>query len=150
MAWLKNFLHSYEDQENPSEELALDSPEEDSSLSQTEDEEGEGQLALDVYQDKDNVIVKSTIAGVKPEDLDISVSDGMVTIKGERRQQDEVKDEDYFYQECYWGSFSRSLNLPVEVDVDRATADIKDGILTLTLPKASRSRTKKVRVKGEE
>ncbi len=123
-------------------------PEEDEVALGSDEEEG--QLALDVYQDKDNVIVKSTIAGVKPEDLDISLSTDTLTIRGERKVEEEVKDEDYFYQECYWGAFSRSLALPVEVDVDGAEADIKDGILTLTLPKASRVKTKKVRVRGEE
>lgn len=108
---------------------------------------GDGELAIDVYQDGDDVVVKSTIAGVKPEDLDISVSNKEVSISGERKSEQEVNDDDYLYQECYWGSFSRTFSLPVEVDADRATADIKDGILTLTLPKLSRSRSKKVKVK---
>jgi len=68
--------------------------------------EYEGQLTLDVYQTKDNVVIKSTIAGVKSEDLDITIANDMVTIKGERKKQEEVKEDDYFYQECYWGSFS--------------------------------------------
>lgn len=114
-----------------------------------ETEEDEGQLAVDVFQDKDNLVIKSTIAGVKPEDLDISLSSDSVTISGERREEREVDNSDYFFQECYWGSFSRSLALPVEVDVDSANAEIKDGILTLTLPKSSKNRTKKVKVKGE-
>ena len=115
-----------------------------------DDEGEEGELAVDVFQDKDNVILRSTVAGVKPEDLDITIANDSVTIRGERRQEEEVKAEDYFYQECFWGAFSRSLMLPVEIDVDRARADLKDGILTLVLPKASRSRTRKVKVKGEE
>ena len=114
------------------------------------EESAEGQLALDIYQNKDNIIVKSTIAGVKPEDLDITIADDRVTIRGERKQAEEIKDEDYLMQECYWGAFYRSFDLPVEVDVDKSVADIKDGILTLILPKASRSKTKKVRVKSQE
>jgi len=113
------------------------------------EESAEGQLALDIYQDKDNIVVKSTIAGVKPEDLDISIENDQVTIRGERKQDTEVKGEDYLMQECYWGSFYRSFDLPVEVDVDKSVADIKDGILTLILPKASRSKTKKVKVKTQ-
>lgn len=112
--------------------------------------DSEGELAIDVYQDKDNVVVRSTIAGVKPEDLDISVSGNEVTIRGERKSEQEVSEDDYFFQECYWGSFSRTFALPVEVDADRALADIKDGILTLTLPKAGKTRTKKVKVTTEE
>ncbi|MDP3993888.1 MAG: Hsp20/alpha crystallin family protein [Candidatus Doudnabacteria bacterium] len=110
----------------------------------------EGQLALDAYQTKDDVVVQSTIAGVKPEDLEISLSSNMVTIQGERKRNEEVNQGDYFYQECYWGGFSRSLTLPVEVDVDKAQAEIKDGVLTLVLPKASRSKIKKIKVRGEE
>ena len=136
-----------EEIDSTEEELVLDKPEDESDEGDW-DEQEEGQLALDVYQDKDNIVIRSTIAGVQPDDLDISVASDMVTIKGERRQEQEVKEEDYFYQECYWGSFSRSLPLPVEVDVDKVSAEIKDGVLTLTLPKASSARTKKVRVKG--
>lgn len=126
-------------------------PGSEADSSETEEENAEGQLALDIYQDKDNVVVKSTIAGVKPEDLDITIADDRVTIRGERHQQEQIKKEDYLMQECYWGSFYRSFDLPVEVDVDKSVADIKDGILTLILPKASRSKTKKVKIKsGQE
>lgn len=112
--------------------------------------EYEGQLTLDVYQTKDNVMIKSTIAGVKPEDLDITIANDMVTIRGERKKDEEVKAEDYFYQECYWGPFSRSIILPVDIDVEGVNADLKDGILTVTLPKAAKAKTKKIRVKGSE
>jgi len=118
-----------------------------SEAEEYEDNEA-GQLALDVYQTKDNVVVKSTIAGVRPEDLDITIANDRVTIKGERKREEQASTDDYFVQECYWGSFYRSFDLPVEVDVDKALADIKDGILTITLPKASRARTKKVKVKS--
>ncbi|MBI4050557.1 MAG: Hsp20/alpha crystallin family protein [Candidatus Doudnabacteria bacterium] len=140
MAWLKNVFNRGGD------EIA----ETDADMGLQETSEEEGQLAVDVFQDKDNVYVKSTIAGVKPEDLDITLSGSEVTINGERKEEEEVKEKDYIYQECYWGAFSRSFTLPVEIDVDKAEADIKEGILTLTLPKASRSRTKKVKVRGEE
>lgn len=120
------------------------------AVAEDTDEQTEGELAIDVYQDKDNVIVKSTIAGVEPEDLDITVSSGNeVTISGERKQGQEVAEDDYFFQECYWGAFSRTFTLPVEVDMNNVTADIKDGVLTVTLPKAGR-RTKKVKVTTEE
>lgn len=118
------------------------------NLMPVEGEDDGGQLAVDVYQDKDNVVIKSTIAGVRPEDLDITIGGDQVTIRGERHQEQEVAEQDYFYQECYWGAFSRSLALPVEIDVEKAVAELRDGILTITLPKAARSRTKKVKVKG--
>lgn len=108
--------------------------------------EYEGQLTIDMYQTKDNVIIKSTIAGVKPEDIDVTIANDMVTIRGERKRDFEASSEDYFYQECYWGSFSRSVVLPVDVDIENVEADLKDGILTVMLPKAAKSKAKKIRV----
>jgi HSP20 family protein len=108
----------------------------------------EGQLNIDMYQTKDNVIIKSTIAGVKPEDIDITVANDMVTIKGARRKEENIAQDDYFYQECYWGNFSRSVIIPVDIDSEQIEADLKDGILTVIIPKAAKAKTKKVRVKG--
>ena len=108
--------------------------------------EYEGQLTIDMYQTKDNVIIKSTIAGVRPEDIDVTIANDMVTIRGERKRDFDAQSEDYFYQECYWGSFSRSVVLPVDVDIENVTADLKDGILTVVLPKAAKAKAKKVKV----
>ncbi len=106
----------------------------------------EGQLNIDMYQTKDNVIIKSTIAGVSDKDLDISVTNDMVTIKGARTPEQKVRSSDYYYQELYWGAFSRSIILPVEVDADNAKASMKNGILTIRLPKLDKIRTKKIRI----
>ncbi len=108
----------------------------------------EGQLNIDMYQTKDNVIIKSTIAGVRPEDIDITVANDMVTIKGSRKKDEEIPQDDYFYQECYWGNFSRSVIIPVDIDSEEIEADLKDGILTVIIPKAAKAKTKKVKVKG--
>ena len=108
----------------------------------------EGQLNIDMYQTKDNVIIKSTIAGVRPEDIDITVANDMVTIKGARKKEEAIAQDDYFYQECYWGNFSRSVIIPVDIDSESIEADLKDGILTVIIPKAAKAKTKKVRVKG--
>ncbi|HEX5429989.1 MAG TPA: Hsp20/alpha crystallin family protein [Patescibacteria group bacterium] len=108
--------------------------------------EYEGQLTIDMYQTKDNVVIKSTIAGVKGDDIDVTIANDMVTIRGERKKDFEASSEDYFYQECYWGSFSRSVVLPVDVDIDNVSADLKDGILTVILPKAAKAKAKKIRV----
>ncbi len=108
----------------------------------------EGQLNIDMYQTKDNVIIKSTIAGVRPEDIDITVANDMVSIKGTRRKEETVANDDYFYQECYWGNFSRSVIVPVDIDSESIEADLKDGILTVIIPKAAKAKTKKVKVKG--
>ena len=112
------------------------------------EEDSEGQLTIDVYQTDDDVVIKSTIAGVKPEDLDVSINNDMVTIKGERKQDEEISPENYYYQECYWGPFSRSVILPVEIVADKAEAIMKNGILTLKLPKADTTKTRKIQVRG--
>lgn len=112
-------------------------------------EEAEGQLTIDVYQTPTEIVIQSTIAGVEPEDLDISITNDMITIRGRRQKQEEVKNEDYFYQECYWGNFSRSVILPVDIDADKAVASLKNGILTIRLPKAEKIRTKKIKIKTE-
>lgn len=108
----------------------------------------EGQLNIDMYQTKDNVIIKSTIAGVRPEDIDITVANDMVTVKGSRKKEENIAQDDYFYQECYWGNFSRSVIIPVDIDSEEIEADLKDGILTVVIPKAAKAKTKKVKVKG--
>lgn len=111
-------------------------------------DEQEGQLTVDVYQTPEFIVVKSTIAGVKPDDLDVSITNDMVTIRGTRRHDEEVTEEDYFYRECYWGSFSRSIILPVDIVSEKADASLKDGILTIRIPKADALLTKKVKVRG--
>lgn len=111
--------------------------------------ETEGQLTIDVYQTPDEIIVESAIAGVKPEDLDVSVTSDSVTIRGERRRENEIKESNYLYQECYWGKFSRSIILPQEVDADSAWVNMKGGILTVHLPKRDKKQEKKLRVKTD-
>lgn len=107
----------------------------------------EGRLTIDVYEKEDAIVIKSTIAGVDPDELDIDITSDSVTIRGERQKDETVKEEDYFYQECYWGVFSRSVILPTEIDPDKADAVIQNGILTITLPKLSKSQQKKIKVK---
>lgn len=111
--------------------------------------ESEGQLTIDVYQTPQDIIIKSAVAGVKQEDLDISIVGDMITVKGKREQEESVKTDDYFYQECYWGKFSRSVILPSEVDSDRISAILKNGILTIKLPKIDKARVKKIKIKSE-
>lgn len=108
----------------------------------------EGQLTIDVYQTENDIVIKSTIAGVKPEDLDVSITNDMVSIRGERKNEEQIPEENYYYQECYWGNFSRSVILPVDVLADKAEASMKNGILTIRLPKADTTKTKKIQVRG--
>ncbi|HSX48352.1 MAG TPA: Hsp20/alpha crystallin family protein [Candidatus Nanoarchaeia archaeon] len=122
----------------------------DAAEGTTEDwlgEEFEGQLAVDVYQTKDNVVIKAPIAGVKADDIDISVSEDVVTLRGERHDEKEVDREHYYVQECYWGSFSRSVILPTSTVAEKAQASLKDGVLTITIPKVAQDKVKKIKVK---
>ena len=95
----------------------------------------EGHLTVDVFQSGDDIVVQSTIAGADPKDMDISITKDMVTIKGHRAMEENVKSPDYYHRELYWGSFSRSIILPADIDPDRAKASMKNGILTIRLPR---------------
>ena len=110
-------------------------------------EDADGQLSVDVFQTKDSVIIKSTIAGVKPEDIDIAIDNDVITIRGERRLEESIKEDDYFYQECYWGGFSRSIILPTEITPEKVDASLKNGVLTVKLPKARKTRSISIKVK---
>lgn len=115
---------------------------------ETLSEETEGQLTIDVYQTDNDIIIRSPIAGVTPEDLDISITKDTVTVKGKRQEQEEIKEDDYYYRECYWGAFTRTVILPMDVDADNAEAGMRNGILTIRLPKAEKIKTKKIKVKS--
>ena len=104
----------------------------------------EGQLTVDVYQTDGEIVIQSAIGGVEPEDLDISFENDVVAIRGKREKQVEEKGQNYFYQECYWGKFSREIILPVEADSSKAKAVIKNGILTIRIPKTKTIKTKKL------
>ena len=112
------------------------------------EEPEEGQLTVDMYQTPTEIVIKSMVAGVKPEDLDISITRDMVIIKGKRETERFVKDDDYFHQELYWGSFSRTIMLPAEIEVEEAEAIEKHGLLILRLPKIDKNKQTRLRVKG--
>lgn len=120
----------------------------DWGTSDSNDESGDGQLTIDVFQTDEDIVIKSTIAGVNPEDLDVSINNDMITIKGERKFEENVSEENFYYQECYWGSFSRSVVLPVDVIAEKIEASLKNGILTIKLPKADTNKTKRIKVRG--
>ena len=110
----------------------------------------EGQLAIDAYQTEGEVVLKAPIAGVNPEDLEIAITDEVITVKGHRKQQELINQENYFTQECYWGAFSRSYLLPIAVDADLAKASLKNGILTITVPKQEKTKTRIIKVQAAE
>lgn len=109
----------------------------------------EGELTVDVFQTPDEIIIQSTVAGVKPDELDLSITQDMVTLKGRRQKSHEISEKDYFYKELYWGAFSRSILLPQEVDSDAAQATLKNGLLTIRLPKLDKTKTQRLKVKLE-
>lgn len=115
---------------------------------EAEPDEPSGELAVDVYQTPDAIVVKALIAGVQPTTIDISLTREMLTISGERSDEREVEEDNYFQRELYWGSFSRTILLPEEVDVDMAEASEKHGILMIRLPKINKQRQAKLKVRS--
>jgi len=111
-------------------------------------EEEDGELSVDVYQTQNEIIIEAMLAGVKPEDLQISITRDMVTIKGRRDGNTQISDDDYFYRELYWGSFSRSILLPHEIEIESVEAVEKHGLLIVRLPKVDKARQAKVKVKS--
>lgn len=112
------------------------------------DEEPAGELAVDVYQTPEAIVVKALIAGVHPNSIDISLTREMLTISGTRADEREVDEEHYFQRELYWGSFSRTILLPEEVDVDMAEASERHGVLMIRLPKINKKRQTKLKVRS--
>lgn len=111
-----------------------------------EEEAVEGQLAVDVYQTKDSVVIKAPIAGVEPRNLEVAIAEDVVTIRGERVEDNTIERENYYVQECYWGAFSRSIIMPVSVNADKAEATLKNGVITIAIPKIIQDKVKKIRV----
>jgi len=123
----------------------------DNNLEDKEDsweEEEDGELSVDVYDEGDKLILKTMVAGVRPDDLDISITRDMVTIKGVRQEENEVTKDNYYHKELYWGSFSRTVMLPAEVDIEESKAIEKHGLLILELPKIDKERRAKLQVKN--
>jgi len=104
-------------------------------------------LAVDMSESKDEVIVKASVPGVKPEDIDVSVTGDVLTIKGEFKQEENVEKENFIRRERRYGSFSRSLALPTAVDVDKAVAEFENGVLKLRLPKSEEVKPKSIEIK---
>lgn len=114
----------------------------------TPKQDDEAELAVDMYQTPTEIIVRTMVAGVKPEDLQVSIGRDMITIKGSRNTHHEVSDKDFFAQELYWGSFTRTIMLPTEVDADSAEAVEKHGLLTIKLPKIAKDKTRSLKIKS--
>ncbi len=114
-----------------------------------EDEDIEGQLALDVYQTSNEIVIVAPIAGVKMNDISVTVTEDVLTIKGKRYLEFNIPDEDYLTQECFWGDFSRSIVLPSSADTSKINASMKDAVLKISIPRTERTKTRLIRIKSE-
>lgn len=108
----------------------------------------DGELTVDVFETPNSIIVKTIVAGVKKENMEINLSRDMITIKGKRDSDEIVDDENYFHRELFWGTFSRTILLPQEVDIERAEANESQGLLTIKLPKIDKGRQARLKVKS--
>jgi HSP20 family protein len=110
----------------------------------------EGELSVDVFEQGGSVVIKATIAGIKPQDLDIFIENDMVTIRGKRCDDDNPRNKNFFLQECYWGSFSRTVILPVHIKGDEARALLKGGVLKIIIPTSQKNSQIKIEEIPEE
>ena len=125
-------------------EVSLEAPAERMSIL---DEEPEGELVVDVYLTPNAVVIQTPVAGVSEDNLDVAIEGDMVTIRGKREKEETIDEKDYFYQECYWGAFSRTVSLPTsEVDLDEAEAALRNGILTISIPRTEKKKSKKLKI----
>ncbi len=120
----------------------------DTRRESTWEDEEEAQLTVDVYQTETDVIVKTMVAGVQPDNLSITITRSMIVIKGKREENRAIAEENYYVQELYWGSFSRTISLPEEVDPEECEAVEKHGLLIIKLPKINKDRETKLKVKS--
>ena len=110
----------------------------------------QGNLLIDMYQTDDDVVVKTSLPGINPDEVDITVTGDTLTIKGEHKEEQETKEENYHYKERRFGSFSRTVDLPAVVKSDKADATFEDGVLTLTMPKSEETKPKQIKIKSKK
>lgn len=134
-----------DDLQTPADQAAPAAPAAEESWDEIE-EEFTGQLAVDVYETEEKLIVKARTAGVNKEDLDVSISDGILTISGTLNSGEDTDAINWHIQECYWGEFSRTLALPVSVKEDEVEAVLKDGVLTISFAKIKQEQAKKIQI----
>lgn len=136
-------VHLEEPEESPFTSIKMEEP-------AGETPSDEGQLTVDVYQTPTHIMVQAPLAGVRPEDIDVSINNDMITIRGKRHQKNEVGDDSYYYRELFWGPFSRSVLMPDEVDSNRTEASFKNGLLTVKMPKVNKDGVKQVKIQARE
>jgi HSP20 family protein len=112
------------------------------------DEPEDAQLTIDMFQTPDSIILKAMVAGVRPEELQVTITRDTITIKGHREEDKTIVDDDYYFSELYWGGFSRTVLLPEEVDPESAEATQRHGLLTIRMPKIDKKKKQQLRVKA--
>lgn len=130
----------------PEPNVAREQPQQEASAQDEGEDEFPGQLAVDVYESDEELVIKARTAGVNKDDLDVSISEGILTISGTLSSGDDSSATNWHIQECYWGEFSRTLALPVAVKEDEAKAALKDGVLTISFPKVQQEQAKKIQI----
>ena|SRR3989338_3780227 len=137
-----------DDDEEESKNHSRKDSKEDKKNNWIEEENEEAELAVDVYQNGADIIIQTMVAGVRPEDLELSIARDMVTIRGKREETRNVDEENYFIKELYWGKFSRTISLPQEVEPEEVEATEKHGLLTVKLQKVDKEKTNSVKVRS--
>jgi|SRR3989339_1806736 len=113
-----------------------------------EEENEEAELSVDVYQTPTDIVVQTMVAGVKPEDLELSIARDIVTIRGQREENRNIDEENYFAKELYWGKFSRTISLPAEVEPEEVEATEKHGLITIKIKKVDKEKKNSVKVRS--
>jgi HSP20 family protein len=113
-----------------------------------EEENEEAELSIDVYQTPTDIVIQTMVAGVKPEDLELSISRDMITLRGKREESRVIDEDNYFIKELYWGKFSRTISLPTEVEPEEVEATEKHGLLTIKIKKVDKEKTNNVKIKS--
>lgn len=128
--------------------IRSDNKDKKSGANWIEEENDEAELSIDVYQTPTDIIIQTMVAGVKPEDLELSIARDMVTIKGKREESRTIDENNYFTQELYWGRFSRTISLPAEVEPEEVEATERHGLLTIKIKKVDKEKKNSVRIKS--
>lgn len=143
---LTGSMKANEEDLEETKKISVKSDSKDNSWMEEENEEAE--LTVDVYQTNSDIVVQTMVAGVKPEDLELTIARDMITIRGKREESRTINEDNFFTRELYWGTFSRTILLPAEVDPEEAEAVEKHGLLTIKLPKIDKDKKTNVKVKS--
>jgi len=146
---LTGSMNVEEDQPEPKKEFFLKGVKDGGKNNNwIEEENEEAELSIDVYQTPTDIIIQTMVAGVRPEDLELSIARDMITIRGEREESRTVDEDNYFTQELYWGKFSRTISLPAEVEPEEVEATERHGLLTVKIKKVDKEKKNSVKVRS--